>query len=214
VSSTFDLWTELAQRGGVALTPAQIQSLSRYLDLLLEANQRMNLTAITDRAAAELLHIADSLTLLPLLPPGKVTIADIGSGGGCPGVVLAIARPDATVTCIESVAKKARFLSETATSLGLANLNVAAERAENLKRTFDVVTARAIGPLSRVLEWGLPLLKPGGKLLAMKGPKAAAELAEATRHLGRLRGGKAVIHPIALPGIDGHVVVEIGKRMK
>ena len=78
---------------GVTIGANQHVDLSRYLDLLLEANQRMNLTRITDRAAAEIHHVADALTLLKFLPPGEITIADVGSGGGVPGIPLAIARP-------------------------------------------------------------------------------------------------------------------------
>jgi 16S rRNA (guanine527-N7)-methyltransferase len=214
VSEASDLWTQLAEQAGAALPSDQLQLLSRYLDLLLEANQRMNLTSVTDRAAAELLHVADSLTLLPFIGAGRKTIADVGSGGGCPGLVLAIARPDALVTCIEATGKKARFLAETAAALALANVAVVAERAEQLRRTFDVVTARAIGSLARVVEFGLPLVKPGGKLLAMKGPKVAGEMSEAGVMIKRFYGGKPVIHAIGLPGIDGHVVVEIGRRVK
>ena len=94
------LWTELARRASIELSDAQQQHLSRYLDLLFEANARMNLTRITDRAAAELQHVGDALTVLPHLPPGTIRVADVGSGGGVPGIPLAIARPDATFLLI------------------------------------------------------------------------------------------------------------------
>ena len=101
------LWNDLAGRAHVALSDVQHAQLGKYLDLLLAANARMNLTRITDRAAAEVQHVGDALTLLPFLPPGKVRLVDVGSGGGVPGIPLAIARPEATLMLVESTKKKA-----------------------------------------------------------------------------------------------------------
>src|SRR3954451_1106157 len=109
----------LARRAEVELSADQIARLSRYLDLLLEANQRMNLTRIADRAAAEVQHVGDALTVLPFLPKGTHELADVGSGGGVPGIPLAIARPDTRVTLLESTRKKANFLQEVVTKLSL-----------------------------------------------------------------------------------------------
>ena len=194
------------------MTAEQEQKLSRYLDLLLEANQRMNLTSVTDRGAAELLHVKDALTLLPFLPEGAFYLADIGSGGGCPGIPLAIVRPDVNVTCIESTKKKAAFLQEVATALNLTNVKVAPVRAEELKSTFNIVTARAVGSMTILAQIGLPLVKPKGKLLAMKGPKITEELPPARNMIARLGGRPAVVHPVNLPGAEGHVIVEIVKK--
>jgi 16S rRNA (guanine527-N7)-methyltransferase len=193
----------------------QRQLLDRYLDLLLLANETMNLTSVTERPAAELLHIADALTLLPFLPPGKFSLADIGSGGGSPAFPLAIARPDAIVTCIESTKKKAAFLERAAAELALPNLRVFADRAESApRRNFEVVTARAVGSLAHVAELALPLLRPRGRLLAMKGKRVAEELPAALKIIRRLGGDKPVLHPLDLPGTDSHVVVEIRNNRK
>ena len=105
-----ELWNELAKRAGLTLSPEQHALLSRYIDLLIEANQTMNLTRIATREAAEIGHVGDSLTLLPFLPKTAHRLADVGSGGGVPGIPLAIARPDAQVRLIESTKKKADFL--------------------------------------------------------------------------------------------------------
>src|SRR4051794_31430954 len=105
-----NLWQDLALRAGINVSEAQIQLLHRYLDLLIAGNQRMNLTRITDRAAAEVQHVGDALTLLPFLPGTSHRLADVGSGGGVPGIPLAIVRPDAQVTLVESTKKKAIFL--------------------------------------------------------------------------------------------------------
>src|SRR4051812_19771103 len=114
------VWTDLAARAGLALTPEQHDRLSRYLDLLLAANATMNLTRITDRPAAEVQHVGDSFPLLPLLPKDPHRLADVGSGGGVPGIPLAVVRPDVQVVLIESTKKKAAFLRQATEALGLS----------------------------------------------------------------------------------------------
>jgi 16S rRNA (guanine527-N7)-methyltransferase len=213
------LWNDLASRAGVTLSDDQHAKLSRYLDLLLEANARMNLTRITDRAAAEVQHVGDALTLMPLLPNGPHRLADVGTGGGVPGLPLAVARPDAQVVLIESTKKKAAFLAEAARALGLANVTVVDARAEDagqspaMRETFDVATARAVATLDWLAEWCLPLVKPKtGRVLAMKGSRAAEELPAAAKAIKLLNGGDAVVHPVELPGSEHRVIVEIPKR--
>lgn len=211
------LWTEIAGRAGVTLSPQQHERFGRYLDLLLAANQRMNLTRITDRESAELHHVGDALTLLRFLPAGPLKVADVGSGGGVPGIPLAIVRPDSQVVLIESTRKKAAFLTDAAVQLRLQNLRVCEQRAEDagrspqLRESFDIVVARAVATLDWLAEWCLPLVKKGGKMLAMKGKKAAAEL-PAAGHAIRLMGGSSPdVHPADLPGTHHHVIVEIRK---
>lgn len=191
--------------------------INQYLDLLLAANERMNLTRITDRAQAEVLHVGDTLTLLPHLPKGPHRLADVGSGGGVPGLILAIMRPDAQIVLIESTLKKAEFLRVTADALKLSNVTVEPRRAEEMGRSihrdsFDVVVARAVAKLPVLVEWLLPLVKPGGYALAMKGPKVVEEIEEARKAIKRLGGGQAQILPADLPGRDGHVIVKIPKN--
>lgn len=210
------LWSDLAARANVSLNDAQVQSLHRYLDLLLAANQRMNLTRIVDRAAAEVQHVGDALTLLPHLPPGAHSLADVGSGGGSPGIPLAIVRPDAEVVLIESTRKKAVFLQETVVALGLANVMVLDQRAEDVgqserRETFDIVVARAVAALAWLAEWCLPLAAPKGKVLAMKGERVAEELPAAATAIRLLRGGQPKVHPVELPGATHRVIVEIAK---
>jgi 16S rRNA (guanine527-N7)-methyltransferase len=211
-----DLWTDLARRADVELSPEQHDKLARYLDLLLEANARMNLTRITDRAAAEVQHVGDALTVLPFLPKVEFRLADVGSGGGVPGIPLAIARPDATVLLIESTKKKAAFLKQAIEALPLANASVSEWRAEDVGRSnnrenFEVVTARAVATIVWLAEWCLPLARKGGKILAMKGPKVAQELQAAKKTIQLAGGGDAVVHPIELPGTEHRVIVEIAK---
>ena len=131
-------------------------------------------------------------------------------------MVLAIARPDAAVTLVESTKKKADFLRRTVAELGLGNVTVDARRAEELGRSegresFEIVVARAVATLPWLAEWMLPLAVKGGLMLAMKGPKAGPELAEASRAIRMLGGGEAQILPADLPDQSGHVIVRIPK---
>jgi 16S rRNA (guanine527-N7)-methyltransferase len=193
--------------------------LERYVDLLLDANRRMNLTRIATRQEAMAKHIADAMTLLPFLPPGPHRIADVGSGGGVPGIPIAIARPDAAVVLIESTKKKAAFLRDAVRELGVSNVTVDGRRAEDVGRSerresFDVVVARAVATMDWLAEWCLPLVRTAGNMLAMKGPKVIDELPIASRAIKLLGGGEPVIHPTRLPGGEGHVIVEIRKLRK
>ena len=214
------LWTEIAARAEVALSPGQHELLGRYLDLLLSANERMNLTRITDRESAELRHVGDALTLLRYIPAGPLRIADVGSGGGVPGFPLAVARPEARIVLIESTKKKAAFLAQATRELNLVNVEVRDHRAEEagrlpeLRESFDIVVARAVGTLNWLAEWGLPLLKKGGRLLAMKGAKAAEEIPLAEHAIRVLGGSSPDVHRADLPGADNHVIVEVRKIAK
>jgi 16S rRNA (guanine527-N7)-methyltransferase len=211
-----DLWNSLAARAGLTLSDEQIKALGAYLDLLEAANQRMNLTRIVDRGDAEVLHVGDALTLLPYLPKGSHRLADVGSGGGVPGMVLAIVRPDAAVVLIESTRKKAEFLASAAKELKLLNVSVEARRAEDigrskLRESFDVVAARAVGTLDVLLEWLLPLAKVGAVVLAMKGPKGIEELKQSEPIIKLLGGKMGEAIPADLKAGLGHLIIRIPK---
>ena len=210
------LWQQLADRASITLSQEQHDRLSHYLDLLLEANRTMNLTRIDTHEEAQVGHVGDALTLLPFLPQGDFSLADVGSGGGVPGIPLAISRPDAQVLLIESTQKKAAFLENTVRQIGLTNVRVSPRRAEDEARSenrqrFDVVAARALAAMNVLVEWCLPLTRVGGKLLAMKGGKISEELPQAAHAIRTLGGGDAVVHPADLPGTHHHVIVEIRK---
>jgi 16S rRNA (guanine527-N7)-methyltransferase len=175
-----------------ALPGRQRELLGEYLDLFLHSAQLFNLTAIRDRAEAWNRHVIESVRLVPHLGAGT-SLLDVGSGGGLPGMVLAIARPDLAVTLLEATGKKARFLEQTAHTLKLENLTVLCDRAELLgavdspqRERFDIVTARAVAPLRVLLELTVPFTKVGGLVLAVKGEKAADELTAATNALREL----------------------------
>src|SRR3954465_11009533 len=210
------LWHPLAGAAGIQLTEQQHALLHQYLDLLLKANETINLTRITDLAAAEIGHDGGALTLLAFLPKGSHGLADVGSGGGVPGIPLAIVRPDAQVILIESTQKKAAFLGKAIESLRLRNVQLFVDRAESAahgpsRESFDIVTARAVGAMNLLVEWCLPLVKVGGRLLAMKGAKVIEELADADKIIPRLGGGLPAIHRVNLPETEHHVIVEVPK---
>jgi 16S rRNA (guanine527-N7)-methyltransferase len=195
---------------GIRVDDAVIAKIGDYLARLLAMNEQMNLTAIETPDAAWERHALDALTLVPLLEDvsAGARLADIGSGGGLPGIPIAIARPDLLVTLIESTQKKASFLSAVAAALGLSNVNVHAERAEALtsgplRGTFDVVTARAVARLVQLVPITAPFVKPGGRLLLIKGQKANAEVTEAARVL--VKHKTAHVKTIGTP--TGRIVV-------
>ena len=181
----------------VSLDEAQQQTLARYLDMMLAANRRVNLTAVREPDAAWKRLILDSLTLVPGLEPLEpgATLIDIGSGGGLPGIPLAIARPDLRVTLLEATGKKARFLQQCADELPLENVSVVNERAEHVgqdkahREKYDLAVVRAVGSVSELLEYAMPLVKTGGRVLAMKGSAGERELAAASDALSVLGAG-------------------------
>ena len=163
------------------LPPRSAEKLNALLKFVITGPS--SLTNVRDPAAAVELHIADSLAGLELRQIRAATmIADLGSGGGFPGLVLAIALPDAQLTLVESAARKADFLRETAEAMTLDNVAVVAERAELWAleaREQDVVTSRALASTSILLEYAAPLLRVGGSLVAWKGSLGEDELGDA-----------------------------------
>ncbi|MET1037026.1 MAG: 16S rRNA (guanine(527)-N(7))-methyltransferase RsmG [Aeromicrobium sp.] len=137
-------------------------------------------------------HVMNSAVVAPRLPQGA-TVADIGTGAGLPGIVWAIARPDVHVTLVEPLLRRTTFLDQVVADLGLDNVEVLRSRAEDVNATFDVVTARAVAALDKLGRWCMPLVKPGGVLLAMKGQSAADEVRVATATLHRLGATSIVV---------------------
>lgn len=195
---------------GASVNAETIARLGDYLARMLAMNEQMNLTAITDPEGAWERHILDALTLLPLLGevPRGARLVDIGSGGGIPGVPVAIARPDMGVVLVEATQKKAGFLSAVSSAMGLSNVSVRAERAEQLGRgelrgAFDVVTARAVARLVALAPLALPFARPGGLVLLVKGQRAEDELAEARDVIER----QGAVHERTVTTPTGRIVV-------
>lgn len=160
--------------------------IDRYADLLCTEGVVRGLIGPREAPRIWDRHLLNSVLMAPELPPGA-RVADIGSGAGLPGLVLAIARPDVSMTLVEPLLRRTTFLEEVASDLGLDNVRVVRGRADVLhgKERFDVVTARAVSALGTLLEWCLPLTEPSGSLAVLKGEAAADEIAAARTALAR-----------------------------
>ncbi|MEP6665844.1 MAG: 16S rRNA (guanine(527)-N(7))-methyltransferase RsmG [Nocardioidaceae bacterium] len=160
------------------------KAIYQYVDLLSTTAVERGLIGPRETARVWDRHIFNSAVIAPAIPD-HARVADIGSGAGLPGLVLAIARPDLSVTLVEPLLRRCAFLSEAVQLLHLTNTVVLRARAEDVDDQFDAVTARAVAPLPRLLGWGLPLCRAGGQLLAIKGSAAEEELAAAGMELTR-----------------------------
>lgn len=194
-----------AQTLDLGLNDAQLDQLIAYLGLLSKWNKVYNLTAVRDPEAMLTQHLVDSLSLIPPLrrhAAGQpLRLMDVGSGGGLPGVVIAICNPSIDVTCVDTVGKKAFFIAQVAAELGLPNLHAEHSRVEKLRTApFDVITSRAFASLADFTEWTRMHLKPGAVWAAMKGQHPAEELDELAQRAPDL----SVFHveQLQVPGLD------------
>lgn len=170
-----------AQALGMALTAGQRTQLLDYLALLAKWNKVYNLTAVRDPQEMLTHHLLDSLAVIAPLRQqrgeGAFKLLDVGSGGGLPGVVIAICCPTVQVTCVDAVAKKAAFVQQVAVSLGLRNLAGLHARVESVQQAFDVVASRAFASLVDFTTWSVGALAPQGVWMAMKGKRPDDEIA-------------------------------------
>jgi len=185
---------------GVALSDSQAERLLAYGTLMLKWNKVYNLTALRDPASVLTHHLLDSLAAVAPLRrewAGKGKLLDVGSGGGLPGVVIAIMRPDLEVSCLDAVAKKAAFVQQVAGELELPNLRGLHARVESLVGSYEIISSRAFASLPDFFNGSMNLLAPGGVWLAMKGKVPTDELAV-------LPKGVSVFHveQLAVPGLD------------
>ena len=205
------------------------RALADHVRLLLAWTSAINLTAVREPSAVARLHVIDSLVALePLRAAGATSLLDLGSGGGFPGLPLAVALPESTVLLVDSIAKKVRFLDAAIGVTGtIGRVAARAARAEVLahdpvhRERWSAVTARAVGPLDELVELALPLLRVGGRLIAWKraGPPAGAyaartltaEIAAAAALLEPLGGGPVEVRDPGLPSLPGHVLVVVTK---
>jgi 16S rRNA (guanine527-N7)-methyltransferase len=199
---------QAAQTLSLDLTDDQLDQLLAYMDWLAKWNKVYNLTSLRDPAEMLSHHLIDSLTAVrplqlhvqALAAPADAAplrVLDVGSGGGLPGVVLAICLPQLHVTCVDTVNKKAAFIQQVAVALRLPNLKGLHARVESVDGDFDVVTSRAFASLVDFTTWSVKALKPGAVWMAMKGKRPVEELAA-------LGAGVEVFHvePLVVPGLD------------
>lgn len=199
---------------GVTVDEAAAERLDIYARLLVEWNERMNLTAITDPTGIVIKHFADSLSIAPLLPEGTFSLIDVGTGAGFPGVPLAIVRGDMRLTLLDSLNKRLLFLEELCRAVGVEATRIHARAEEGgrdaaLREQFDVATARAVAALPVLCELCLPFVRVGGRFIAMKGPDGDREAEAAAGALHTL-GGRVIERrrvTLAVPGAE-----EAGER--
>ncbi|KQK18790.1 uncharacterized protein LOC100824367 isoform X2 [Brachypodium distachyon] len=200
-----------ASSSATPLSPAQQRQVTLYVDALLDWNQRMNLTAVTDEAEVMTRHVEDSLAVLPPLERayraqstshggdmGGISLIDVGSGAGLPGLILAVARPSWKITLLESMRKRCTFLEHAVEVMELSNVDVLCDRAENVgqshdfREAFDVAAARAVAELKILAEYCLPLVRVGGLFIAAKGHDPHDEI----------RNAKAAVHTLGASMLD------------
>lgn len=204
---------------GIFLDGGRLEQFGRYYQELVAWNERINLTTIIDWPAVQVQHFLDSLTCALALPAaaqaGPYAVVDVGAGAGFPGLPLKILLPHIRLTLIESVAKKAAFIRHVADLLGLADVAVLAQRAEEAGRHpdhrehYDLAVARAVAAMSVLAEYALPLVRLGGLLVAQKGREVEEEVAAARQAFAALGGELREIRAVQLPGLEGprHLVV-------
>ena len=213
------LLREYAAEYGITVDDTACQKLDRYAELLVDWNQRMNLTAITDPHGIVLKHFTDSLTALSVLPKKNgLSLIDVGTGAGFPGIPLALVRPDIRLTLLDSLNKRLIFLKEVCDELGIRAELIHARAEEGgrnpkLREKFDAATARAVAAMPVLSEYCLPFVKVGGCFIAMKGPDSDAEI-QAAKRVVELLGGKVTeAKALSLPHLPRDGVEQQERRL-
>lgn len=204
-------WFESAEKlFGAALSDEQKEQFRVYEKLLLDWNAKINLTAVRDPEGIRLKHFLDSLSCVPVLGDmnGR-SLIDIGTGAGFPGIPLRIFYPELRLTLVDSVGKKADFCQLVCNTLHLKGVKVLKDRSEELgankahREQYDTASARAVAVMPVLCEYQLPLVKPGGKMLAMKGESAPDEVKTAAAAIAKLGGAEPELTEVTLPGVEG-----------
>ena len=217
-----DFTTELraaAEAASLSLSEEQILKFTRYDALLVDWNERINLTAITEPRDVAVKHMVDSLTAYDAaLFSGAPTVIDVGTGAGFPGIPLKIFDPSIRLTLMDSLAKRLAFLEAVVEDLGLTGVTCVHARAEDAahepqrRERYDIAVSRAVARLPVLLEYTLPFVKKGGHLIALKGRTAEEEATDAKRALKLLGGRLETLRPVTLPGLsDKRAVLTITK---
>lgn len=191
----------------IKLDEKQIKQFYEYMNLLLEWNEKMNLTAITEKNEIILKHFVDCLTISKHIKQGAYMI-DVGTGAGFPGIPIKIAREDVEIVLMDSLNKRINFLNDVIENLGLEKIETIHSRAEelgknkNYREKFDVATSRAVANLNTLSEYMLPFVKKGGVAICMKGPDANEELDKAKKAISILGGTAREVYSFVLPNSD------------
>lgn len=203
---------------GVRFSVEQIEQFYKYMNLLIEWNEKMNLTAITEPKEIILKHFIDSITILKYIDDNS-KLVDVGTGAGFPGVPLSIMNPTLKITLVDSLNKRLIFLQEVVKELNLKNIEIVHTRAEefgqnkNYREKFDIATSRAVANLATLSEYLVPLVKIGGKIISMKASNAKEEINDAQKAIEVLGGKIEKIEEFDLPESDiGRTIIIIDKN--
>lgn len=203
---------------GVRFSVEQIEQFYKYMNLLIEWNEKMNLTAITEPKEIILKHFIDSITILKYIDDNS-KLVDVGTGAGFPGVPLSIMNPTLKITLVDSLNKRLIFLEEVVKELNLKNIEIVHARAEefgqnkNYREKFDVATSRAVANLATLSEYLVPLVKIDGKSISMKAANAKEEINDAKKAIEVLGGKIEKIEEFDLPESDiGRTIIIIDKN--
>ncbi|CAM4249381.1 16S rRNA (guanine(527)-N(7))-methyltransferase RsmG [Jeotgalicoccus halotolerans] len=206
---------------GIELSAVQISQFKTYYKMLVEWNEKINLTAVTELEEVYLKHFYDSITPLFYADIEEgASLCDVGAGAGFPSIPMKIIRPDLKITIVDSLNKRITFLNELTAVLGLDKIHLVHDRAETFgqhqaRHMFDVVTARAVAQLNVLSELCLPLVRTGGQFIVMKGKKAQEELDESKFALDLLGGELTKIHQLSLPKEESdRYIMIIDKKRK
>ncbi|MGB6408592.1 MAG: 16S rRNA (guanine(527)-N(7))-methyltransferase RsmG [Planococcus donghaensis] len=205
---------------GIVLTDTQLEQFRIYHKELVEWNDKMNLTAITEQTAVYLKHFYDSITAAFYLDFTKpMNICDVGAGAGFPSIPLKICFPHIEVTIVDSLNKRIQFLQHLSGELGLTKVQFVHSRAEDFgqsshRESYDVVTARAVARLSVLAELCVPLVKKGGVFVAMKAATASDELDDAEKALQKLGVKLETVHSFLLPIEESERYIQVFKKFK
>lgn len=205
----------------INFTEKEKELIEKYLKMIVEKNKVLNLTAITDIEEMWIKHVEDSASVIPILDEIKPkNLVDVGTGAGFPGIIIKILRPEIEIVLLDSLKKRLVFLDEIIETLGLKGIKTAHERAEeacnfnrkdNYREKFDVSIARAVARLNTLVEYNLPFVKVGGKMIAMKGPGVDEEVSEIANALNTLGGKLDKTESLNLSNGDERNIVVIDK---
>ena len=198
---------EISEEINIDLNEEQLEQFKKYMYLLLEWNEKINLTAITEEDEIILKHFVDSMTVLKYIENGD-SIVDVGTGAGFPGIPVSIAKDNVKVTLVDSLNKRINFLEEVISGINLKNIKAIHSRAEDFgqnkeyRERYDISVSRAVANLSVLVEYLLPLVKVGGKCICMKGQEVEEEITNAKFAIKELGGKIEKVDEFCLPGTD------------
>lgn len=208
----------------IVLTEQQMQQFALYYKLLVQENEQLNLTSITEQSEVYLKHFYDSMTpafSVPALQAGELSLCDVGAGAGFPSLPLKIVFPKLKITIVDSLNKRIRFLEQLVAQLGLSDVTLIHDRAETFgasnssyRENFDIVTARAVARLSVLSELCLPLVKVGGQFIALKASQADEELQQAQIAIATLGADVTMVDQLVLPQSDEPRTIIVLKKAK